>query len=327
MDFRTPEELLGLTKKFRFRPGLIGLLAGIFFVIIIVSTMFYKINHNELGVVLFLGKYTRTTTPGLHMKLPLGIETVTPVKVKKIFKEEFGFRSVQPGIRTRYSAQNFRDESLMLTGDLNALDVTWIVQFRVKDPVQLLYKVRSPVATIRDISEAVMRRLVGDYSVDEVLTIKRAEINTLAEAELQEILDSYESGVDIVTVRLQDVTPPEKVQDAFNEVNEAKQEKERTINQALQSYNKIIPQARGQAEKMVFEAEAYSVERINRSKGDASRFLSVLEAYKQAPEVTRTRLYLETIERVMPKPKEKFIIDPAQKGMLSLLDFRKGKDS
>ena len=329
MDFRTPEELLGLRKKFpfKFKPGLVAIFAAVFFVLIVVSTMFYKINHNELGVVLFLGKYIRTSTPGLHVKLPLGIETVTPVKVKKIFKEEFGFRSLQAGVRTRYSAQSYSDESLMLTGDLNALDVTWIVQFRVKDPVKLLYQIRTPVATIRDISEVVMRRLVGDYSVDEVLTTKRAEINDLAEIELQKVLDSYESGIDIVTVKLQDVTPPAKVQAAFNEVNEAKQEKERTINQALQAYNKIIPKARGEAEKMVLEAEAYAVNRINRAKGDAHRFTAVLTEYRNAPKVTRTRLYLESLEQVMKRPKEKFIIDSSQKSLLPLLDFRKGTES
>jgi membrane protease subunit HflK len=324
MDFRTPEELLGLRKKFPMKPGLISLLVIIFLVIITVATMFYSIGPDERGVVLFLGKHTRTTNPGLHMKLPLGIETVTPVKVERIFKEEFGFRTAQAGIRSQYSAKGYLEESLMLTGDLNALEVTWIVQFRVKDPAALLYNLRNPVGTIRDISEAVMRRLVGDYSVDEVLTTKRVEINTLAEEELQRILDSYDSGIHIVTVKLQDVTPPKKVQPAFNEVNEAKQEKEQMVNQALQRYNKIIPAAKGGAEKILFEAEAYSIERTNRAKGDAKRFEQLLAEYKSAPEITRTRLYLESMEKILVQPKEKFIMDSDQDRLLPLLDFRSG---
>jgi len=324
MEFNTPEELLGLKKKIpAFKPGMAGGIAVVLILLIAFVTMFYSIGPDERGVVLFLGKYVRTTDPGLHIKLPLGIETVTPVKVERIFKEEFGFRTAKAGVRTQYSQRNYLEESLMLTGDLNALEVAWIVQFKVKDPVHLLFNMRNPVATIRDISEAVMRRLVGDYSVDEVLTTKRAEVSELAEKEIQQILDSYESGVDIVTVKLQDVTPPSKVKDAFNEVNQAKQEKERMINQALQKYNNIIPKARGEAEKMILEAEGYAVNRVNRSKGDVARFSALVKEYRNAPEVTRTRIYLETMERLMKQPKEKFIVDSSQNSILPLMDFRK----
>lgn len=325
MDFRTPEDLLGLSRKFPIKRNTIGLLILIFVAVMIVATVFYTIGPEERGVVLFLGKYARTTQPGLHVKLPMGIEKVIPVKVERIFKEEFGFRTTAAGVRTQYSAEQFLDESLMLTGDLNALVVTWIVQFKVHDPVYLLFKLRNPVQTIRDVSEAVMRRLVGDYSVDEVLTTKRAEISVEAKTLIQEILDSYESGIRIETVKLQDVTPPGKVQPAFNEVNQAKQEKERVINESLQHYNRIIPRAKGDAERMILEAQAYSVDRVNRAKGDADRFKAVLEEYRKAPDVTRRRLYIESLERVMSKPKEKFIIDSAQRGILPLLDFRKGE--
>ncbi len=324
MDFKTPEDLLGLNKKLPIRPGLIGLFSGIFVVVLMISTMFYSIGPEEKGIVLFLGKYVRTTAPGLHMRLPFGIETFDRVKVERIFKEEFGFRTQKPGVRTTYSSNNYLDESLMLTGDLNALEVTWIVQFKVKDPYKLLYVLRDPVGTIRDLSESVMRTLVGDYSVDEVLTNMRVEISNRAEEELQDILDSYDSGIDIVTIKLQDVTPPEKVKNAFNEVNEAKQEKERDINEAKQKYNKIIPKAKGEAERTILEAEAYSIDRTNRALGDVARFKDVLLEYDLAPEVTRSRLYLESMQKILALPKEKFILDPAQKGILPLLDFRKG---
>lgn len=322
MDFKTPEELLGLAKKFPFNGGFAAIVAVLFVVIITASTMFYKIDHNEMGVVIRFGKYVRTTDPGLHIKLPLGIESVEPVKVKKIFKEEFGFRTQQAGVRTQYSKGNYYDESLMLTGDLNALEVTWIVQFKVKDPVNLLFSLRNPVGTLRVVSESVMRSLVGDHSVDEVLTTERASISSAAEVELQKILDSYNSGIDIVTVKLQDVAPPQKVQSAFNAVNEAKQEKERMINQALQKYNKIIPQAKGEAEKTILKAEAYSINRVNRAKGDSVRFSDLLSEYEQAPKVMKSRLYLESLEEIYSQPKEKFIMDGSHSGMLPLMDFR-----
>ncbi|MFT5206725.1 MAG: membrane protease subunit HflK [Candidatus Omnitrophota bacterium] len=322
MDFKTPEDLLGLTKKFPMRPGLIGLFCAIFLVLLMVSTMFYSIGPDERGVVLFLGKYVRTTQPGLNTRLPFGIETFDRVKVERIFKEEFGFRTQKAGVRTTYSKNSYLDESLMLTGDLNALEVTWIVQFKVKDPYKLLYTLRDPVGTIRDICESVMRMLVGDYSVDEVLTTKRVEISTRAEQELQKILDSYDSGIDVVTIKLQDVSPPEKVKNAFNEVNEAKQEKEQVINEAKQKYNKIIPKAKGEAERTILEAQAYSIERTNRALGDVARFKALVTEYALAPEVTRSRIYLESMAKTMALPKEKFIIDPSQKGLLPLLDFR-----
>jgi membrane protease subunit HflK len=324
MDFQTPEDLLGLRRRFPFRPGLVGLFIAGFAALVTLTTLFYTIGPDEEGVVLFLGKYVRKAGPGLHTKIPWGVERVIPVKVERIFKEEFGFRTTKAGVRTQYSAQQFLDESLMLTGDLNALVVTWIVQFRVHDPAKLLFNLRNPVTTIRDISEAVMRHLVGDYSVDEVLTTKRAEIDAEARQKIQEILDSYDSGVRIVTVELQDVTAPDKVQPAFNEVNQAEQEKERVVNEALQYYNRIIPQARGQAERTVLEAEAYAVDRVFRAKGDAARFTALLEEYRKAPDVTRRRFYLEAMERILLKPREKFIVDPSQ-GALPLLDFRKGE--
>ncbi|MFC1804691.1 FtsH protease activity modulator HflK [Candidatus Omnitrophota bacterium] len=260
----------------------------------------------------------------MHVKLPFGIDKMTPIKVKKIFKEEFGFRTLRPGVVSQYSSAKYLDESVMLTGDLNILDVRWIIQFRVKDPVKLLFATRKPADNIRDISEVVMRRYVGDYSVDEGLTTKREEVGDLAQQEIQKILDSYNVGIQIVTVKLLDVNPPEKVKPAFNEVNEAKQEKEELINQAWEAYNKVIPRARGEAEKTIRESEGYALDKVNRAKGEANRFLAALKEYKKAPEVTRKRLYLETLMAVLPKTQAKYIIDSEQKSILPLLDIQKG---
>lgn len=281
----------------------------------------YSIGPDEVGVIQRFGKYIRLSPPGLHTKIPFGIERVTPIKVEKILKEEFGTRTIQAGVRTEYSPQQYLDESLMLTGDLNILDVRWIVQFKINDPVQLLFAVRNPQDTIRAISEVVMRRLVGDHSVDEVLTTKREEIDYLAQEEMQKILDNYQTGVQIVTVKLLDVNPPEKVKPAFNEVNEAKQEKEKMINQAWEAYNKVIPKAKGEAEKTIREAEGYALDKINRAKGESERFLATLNEYKKAPKITEKRLYLETLTDVLPKAKEKYIIDPEQSSILPLLDI------
>ena len=288
-------------------------------------SLIYSIGPDEVGVIQRFGKFIGLSSPGLHAKIPFGVDRVTPIKVEKVFKEEYGFRTVEPGVRTRYSSGTYRDESLMLTGDLNILDVRWIVQFKIKDPVKLLFATRRPEDNIHDISEVVMRRFVGDYSVDEVLTTKREEIDDLAQQEIQRILDNYNVGVHIVTVKLLDVNPPEAVKSAFNEVNEAKQEKEKMINQAWEAYNKVIPKAKGTAEKTIREAEGYALNKINRAKGESDRFLATLREYQKSPEITQKRLYLETLAEVLPKAKEKYIIDPKQTSILPLLDInRKG---
>jgi len=287
--------------------------------VIFIGSGLYSVGPDEVGVVRRFGKYVRTSNPGLNMKIPFGIESVNNVKVRYIFKEEFGFRTTHPGVVSKFSAKQFFEESLMLTGDLNVLVVEWIVQFKVRDPVKLLFNIRDPRDTIRNISEAVMRQVVGDYSVSEVLTTRRVEINIAVQEKLQEILDSYDSGVQIVTVMLQDVNPPDPVKPSFNEVNEAKQEKEKVINQAWEAYNKAVPTARGNAEKAIREAEGYALNRVNQAKGDASRFTATWQAYKDAKDVTRKRMFLETMRDVIPKAGKKYIIDPSQKGILPLL--------
>ncbi len=321
-DFR-PEDIINQAKKKVGEFKYLAIGAVILLLIISVKSFVYSIKTEEVGVIQRFGKYIQTTLPGLHVKLPFGIDKLTPVKVKRIFKQEFGLRTLRPGVRTEYSARKYNEESLMLTGDLNTLDVRWIVQFRVKDPVKLLFSTRDPVDNVRDISEVVMRRLVGDYRVDEVLTTEREEIDHLAQLEMQKILDDYETGIQIVTVKLQDVNPPDEVKAAFNEVNEAKQEKERMVNQAWEAYNKAIPRARGEAEKTIREAEGYSLDKINRAKGEAERFLDTWQAYRKAPQITRKRLYLEALVEVLPRVKEKIIIDPEQSSILPILNLGK----
>ncbi len=319
-DVRGPDDIIDIGKKKigDFTKYLPWIILG-FFVLIGLKGVIYSVGPDELGVIQRFGRYIGLSSPGLHMKFPFGIDRVTPVKVEKIFKEEFGLRTIRPGVRTEYSPRTYLEESLMLTGDLNILDVRWIVQFKIKDPYKLLFAVRDPLDNIRDISEVVMRRLVGDYSVDEVLTIKREEIDHLAQIEMQKILDDYQTGVQIVTVKLLDVNPPERVRPAFNEVNEAKQEREEMINRAWESYNKTIPKAKGEAEKMIREAEGYLLEKVNKAKGEAERFLVTLTEYKKAPEITQKRLYLETLMSILPRAKEKYIIDPKQSSILPLL--------
>ncbi len=320
----TPDEIIDIGKKKLFGSGkhITWIVLGLI-LIMGLKGVIYSIGPDEVGVIQRFGKYTGLSSPGLHAKLPFGIDKATPIKVEKIFKEEFGTRSLGAESRAGRSYGVDLEEYLMLTGDLNILDVRWIVQFKIKDPIKLLFVVRNPLNVIRDVSEIVMRRLVGDYSVDEVLTIKREEIDHLAQIEMQKILDDYQTGVQIITVKLLDVNPPDKVKPAFNEVNEAKQEKEKMINQAWEAYNKAIPKASGEAERTIREAEGYSLDKINRAKGESDRFLVTLSEYKKAPEITRKRLYLETLAEVLPKAKEKYIIDPRQSSILPLLDIGK----
>jgi membrane protease subunit HflK len=296
-----------------------------FIILLLLISSFYTVGADEVGIIQRFGAYSRTTQPGLHFKFPWGIEKVTKVKVQRVFKEEFGFRTAQAGVRTQYSDRDFSSESLMLTGDLNSALVEWVVQYRVKDPVNYLFKVRDVRGTIRDVSESVMRQVVGDHSVDEVIILKRKLIATRASELMQNLLEEYETGIDIVTVNLQDVNPPVPVQPAFNEVNEARQERERIINDAWKTYNNAIPQARGQAEQVVLEAEGYATNRINRAEGDGNRFLAQWNEYKNAKQVTKRRLYLETMLEILPNVPNKYIIDADLKSFLPLLQL-KGKE-
>jgi membrane protease subunit HflK len=312
------EELLkNLNLKKKRKYIVIGVAALV--VIILANTIFYSVGAESVGVIQRFGAYVRTTPPGLHMKLPFGIENVTKVPVTRILTQEFGFRTEKPGVRTIRSKQSLLNESLMLTGDLNVVVAEWIVQYKIKDPKNYLFNVNRVEETIRDVSESAMRLVVGDRSVDGVITIERMEIGDAAQQKMQEILDDYETGIHIVTVKLQDVTPPDKVKPAFNAVNEAKQEKETLINQARKEYNTVIPKARGDAEKTIKEAEGYAIDRVNRADGDAARFVSIWQQYTRAKDVTRRRLYMETMSKVLPEVQKKYIVDNEESGILKFL--------
>jgi membrane protease subunit HflK len=284
----------------------------------------FTVNPEEVGIVLRFGKYTRQAPSGLNFKMPFGIEGVIKVPVERQIKQEFGFRTVRAGIRTQYAPNRFQDESLMLTGDLNAAQVEWIVQYRISDPYKYLFKVRNAETTFRDITEAIMREIVGDRTVNEVLTVGRQEIALAVEVKIQELCDNYETGIKVDQVVLQDVNPPEEVKPSFNEVNEAQQEKEKLINQARSEYNKIIPKAKGEAQRQIEEARGYALERVNNAKGDAARFRAQYIEYSKAREVTRQRLYLETLNEVLSKVGRKLITDNEASGILPLFNLDEG---
>lgn len=302
------------------------------FVIILVLgfaawTSWFTVQPEETGVVQRFGKVIRTADPGLHFKFPFGIETATMVPTARVLKEEFGFRTaaVTPGQRTQYvGGRSNEDESLMLTGDLNVIDVQWIVQYRIQDPIAYLFNVRDTRKTIRDITEAIMRRAVGNRLGSAVLTTGRVEIASEAKEEIQKVLSEYESGVRLVTVELQDVTPPDPVKPAFNEVNESRQDKERTINQAQEMANREIPKARGVAEQSISEAEGYATERVNRAEGEATRFKAILTQYKSAPKVTRRRLYLEAMNDFLKGVKGVYVVDEEQKALVPWIGLDSG---
>ncbi len=300
-------------------------IALIIFVLILGNTSYYTVDPDEEAVIIRLGKYQGTALPGLHFKLPLGIDRVIHVKTKRVLQEEFGFRTSDPRSRvTTYDNNSFDDESLMLTGDLNVADVEWVVQFQISDPFKFLFQTSSPERNIRDISESIMRRVVGDRLVNEVLTTGRVEIATEAKVLMQKVLDKYDMGVKIVTVKLQDVNPPNIVKKSFNDVNAAKQEQEKAINQAEESYNKVIPEARGKAEKLISEAEGYAKAQVNRSEGDAEKFKAMLAEYKRAPSITKKRIYLETMAGMLKKVENIRVVDPSIKGILPV--FQEAKD-
>ena len=282
----------------------------------------YQLSPDEMGVIQRLGKFVRTSEPGLHFKLPFGIETLTKVPVQRQLKHEFGFRTTNPGIRSEFSlTPDAQKEAVMLTGDLNVLNVEWIVQYKIKDPYKYLFKMREAESTFRDMNEAVVRRIIGDNSVDEVLTTGRDRLAHEARQALQDLCNVYEIGIEISQLIFQDINPPEPVKPSFNDVNESLQEKERKINEAWAEYNNEIPKASGVAEQTIRGAEGYSTERVNNAKGDASRFISVFQEYARAPQVTRKRLYLETMNDVMQKIGKKVIMDGQLKGLLPLLNL------
>jgi membrane protease subunit HflK len=303
--------------------------------ILLVRTSVFMVKTEEVGVVLTFGKYSHQADPGLRVKWPWPLQTVMAVPVQRQLKAEFGFRTVSAGgagVRSQYSEGRHTGESEMLTGDLNVAVVEWTTQFRISDPYKYLFKVRNLFDsreegsgdTFRDMNEAVMRAVIGDRSVNEVLTVGRQEIASEVELRLQELCDQYETGIRVEQIVLQDVNPPQQVRPAFNEVNQAQQEKERMINEARARYNTVIPRAGGEAQQTIQQAEGYATDRVNRARGDAELFKSLLAAYRRAPEVTRRRLYLEMIQSVYPNVQQKLILAPDLQGILPLLPLTGG---
>lgn len=293
--------------------------------LLIAFTSLYTVQPEERAVVKRFGAVYGITDPGLHFKLPFGIDSVQKVATERVLKEEFGFRTVEVTNRERsqFRDQDFLDESLMLTGDLNIIRVEWVVQYRIADPIKYLYGMREPTRTLRDLSESVMRRVVGNRIGSEVLTIGRVEIANDAREEIQAAMEQYDNGLHIITVELQDVVPPQRVQPAFNEVNEARQELERMINEANRELNQTIPRAEGTANRVIAEAEGYATERVNRALGETARFSAVLAEYRNAPKVTRSRMYLETLHAVLPRVGSVVVMKEGQ--VLPLLNLKDGE--
>ena len=302
-------------------------IAFILGIIIIGFSSVFTVRANQEAVILRFGKYTETVGPGLHIKMPFGIDKVYAAEVKRIYNEEFGYRTVRSG-RESMIDYNFRgagEVSLMLTGDRNCAVVHWVVRYKIKKLKDFLFNVRNVKSTIRDVSEAVMRRIVGDRSIDEVLTIGRRAIEEAAESEIETVLDSYGCGIDIQAVNLKGVNPPAQVKDAFDAVNKAVQMRDQITNEAEGKKNKIIPAAMGKKQQAIREAEGYKIKRINEATGDTKAFLAVLTEYEKAKDITRRRLYLEMMEKVIPKCEEIYIIDKEQKGILPILNLGKSK--
>lgn len=320
--FGEMRNLLGRFGRWRLITG-----AAILLLAILLWSSWFTVQPEETGVVQRFGAVVRTVGPGLHFKLPYGVETVRLVPTARVLKEEFGFRTVasRPGQRSQYADdKTLKDESLMLTGDLNVIDVQWIVQYRIEDPVRYLFRVRESRQTLRDIAEAVMRRIVGNRLGSDVLTVGRVAVSSKMKEEMQTILSHYGTGIRLVTVELQDVTPPDLVKPAFNEVNEARQDRERTINQAQEQANQKIPKARGVAARTITEAEGHAIERVNRASGEAARFMAILDEYQGAPEVTRRRLYLEALGAILPEAKALYVVDGDQKALVPWLQMGLG---
>lgn len=284
----------------------------------------YTVPSDSVAVVQRFGQYIKEVPPGLHFKLPLGIDRATIVPVKRQLKQEFGFTT--PGASDPYQSPRGGEletarETEMVTGDLNAALVEWVIQYRISDPAKFLFEVRGPGETLRYVSESVMREVVGDRTVDEVITIGRQEIETEALSKMQALSTKYTMGISIDQVQLKNINPPQPVQDSFNEVNQAQQEKEELINEARRDYNRVIPLAEGEKDQRIREADGYRLKRINEAEGDVARFSALLTEYSKAPEVTRRRIYIETMQDIMPDIRSKIIVDEQTQGVLPLLNL------
>lgn len=305
--------------------------AGLAIVVVgawLVMSSFYTVESRERAVILRLGKDVGVVESGLHFKLPFGIDRVKKVAVEEVKREEFGFRTEEAGVETRYAeaSPEIREEGRILTGDLNILAVEWVVRYRVDDIRKYFFNLREPSETIRDVSESVMRQIIGDSSVDEVITFGRERIQMEAQELIQTKLTEYDAGIDILDqggVRMKDVSPPDDVKAAFDEVNKARQRKETIINEGESERNSKIPEAEGKKQRVIDEAKGYASERINEATGDVARFKALMKAHEKAPEVMEKRLYLETMRNVMQNVSRKYVLDSGATDVLKFLDLDK----
>ena len=315
----------GASPEFQLPRNLLGIIALVVLgvgALLAVRTSFFTVGPDETAVVLRLGTFSHTADPGFHLRLPFGLDEVKVFATTRVLKEEFGFRTVRADVRTEYARANFDAESLMLTGDLNVADVEWIVQYRVRDPARLWFRLSEPRQTVRDVAEAVMRQVIGNRTVDAVLTTGRSQIEDEARRSMTQVLGAYDAGIEVVAVQLQNVTPPEPVQPSFNDVNRAEQDREKLENDARARANREIPNARGEAQRRIDRALGYKEARINQARGEVARFTELLREYRKAPEVTRRRLYLETLGRVLPEVDDLVLLDESvARGALPHLDL------
>ena len=313
-SFEMPPEFDGIRKNLRYIIIAVVLIAT-------GSSSFFTVEPEEVGVILRFGEYINEAEPGLNFKMPF-IDQVRIVPVERQLKQEFGYRTTSAGVSSSYTKSGLDGESIMLTGDLNLADVEWVVQYRISDAKNYLFKVRNADETLRDISDTSMREIVGDRTVNEVLTVGRAEIASQAEVIIQDLCDEYEIGIKIEQVVLQDINPPDPVKPSFNGVNEAQQQKETLINQARADYNRVIPRATGEAQETISRAEGYAIDRVNTSRGEVARFNALYSEYIKAPEVTKKRIFLETMEDVIPKMGKKIVVDQNGNSVLPLLQMQ-----
>ncbi|MEE4244664.1 MAG: FtsH protease activity modulator HflK [Kangiellaceae bacterium] len=330
-DQRSPPDLTDVINNNAKRLAILlpgGSPSGLFILVIILFlaatfwSAFYTVPSDSVAVIQRFGKYVNDVPPGLHLKFPLGIDSAKIVPVKRQLKQEFGFAT--PGAIDPYQTprnNQGRQETQMVTGDLNAALVEWVVQYRISDPVKFLFEVREPSETLRYVSESVMREVVGDRTVDEVITIGRQEIESEALWKMQALSSKYVMGISIDQVQLKNINPPKPVQESFNEVNQAQQEKEKLINEARRDYNKVIPLALGEKDQRIREADGYRLKRINEAEGDAARFNALYAEYIKAPEVTKRRIYIETLQKILPSIRSKIIIDQQTNNILPLLNL------
>jgi len=302
---------------------LIFMIAAFVVLVVVGLSSYYTVDPQEAAVIQRFGRYIGTAEAGLHFKIPFGVDTVTKIVTGQVLNSEYGYRTEKADVRSQFKEKGYEQESLMLSGDLNVLNVQWVVQYQIRDPVDYLFKVSGVEATLNDISESVMRRIVGNRYSDEVITVGRESVAEQCRKEIQQIMDAYSTGLQIVAVKLQNASVPNPVLASFNEVSEAGQEKDRMINEAQRSYNEKIPRAVGEARQTVTQAEGYALERVNRAEGEVKRFLDILAEYEKAPDVTRRRMYLDSFDALMGRIGHLYVVDESQKNILPLFDLNK----